>query len=399
MDYSNFLQLLHNEIESPINKRRQRIITFVHPRQYAECLYYLRKLKPSLSKLQHVQSSNLIQALICPLSSDGIIDQIMDQFRDTLIIEEDVQMRVHDVQSPKYEIPQSIPWGVKQIRAPQTWSTSTGYQVKIGVIDTGVDFNHPDLRNSLARGINLINRTMLPYDDNGHGTHISGTIAAANSTQGMIGIAPRATIYPVKAFDYNGSAFVSDIILGIEWCVRNQVNIINMSFGMKTRSRALLDVVKKAYHAGIVIVASSGNDRKKYSIDYPARYPQTISVGATDKYRRIASFSNRGPFVDIYAPGDKIISCWNHSKYNEMSGTSMATSHVSGAIALLLAQRPGLTPAEIKNLLLRSASSLKSKNDWRRVSEGKAGEVNALRLMRDGLKKYANSKKTAPSFE
>ena len=99
----------------------------------------------------------------------------------------------------------------------------------------------------------------------------------------MIGVAPRSLIYPVKAFDHNGSAYVSDIVLGIDWCVRNRVDIINMSFGMKTRSKALLDVVNRAHQAGIVIVASSGNDGKRRSIDYPARYPQTISVGATDK--------------------------------------------------------------------------------------------------------------------
>ena len=136
-----------------------------------------------------------------------------------------------------------IPWGVQEIKAPQAWSSTTGHRIKVGVIDTGVDFNHPDLKHSLARGINLLNRGTLPHDDNGHGTHIAGTIAAANQLHGMIGVAPRATIYPVKAFDHNGSAFVSDIILGIEWCVRNRMDVINMSFGMKTRSKSLLNAV------------------------------------------------------------------------------------------------------------------------------------------------------------
>ena len=158
----------------------------------------------------------------------------------------------------------------------------------------------------------------------------------------MIGVAPRSVVYPVKAFDHNGSAFVSDIILAIDWCVRAEIDIINMSFGMQTRSRTLLDIVGKANQAGVLIVASSGNDGKRRTADYPARYPQTISVGATDRSRRIPSFSNRGQFVDIYAPGDKIVSAWLQGKYHEMSGTSMATSHVSGAIALLLAQRPDL---------------------------------------------------------
>ncbi|MFD0713147.1 S8 family peptidase [Paenibacillus sp. GCM10027626] len=269
-----------------------------------------------------------------------------------------------------------IPWGVRQVKAPQAWSITTGHRIKIGVIDTGVDFNHPDLKYSLARGINLLNRNALPHDDNGHGTHIAGTIAAANQPRGMIGIAPRAILYPVKAFDHDGSAFVSDIILGIEWCIHNRMDIINMSFGMKTRSKALLNAVNYAYNAGIIIVASSGNDGSRKSIDYPARYPQTISVGATNRLRRIAPFSNRGAYIDIYAPGDKIHSAWLKGKYHEMSGTSMATSHVSGAIALLLARKPGLPPAEIKAILKRSMLPLRGPKRPRLT-----GELDIMRML------------------
>lgn len=272
-----------------------------------------------------------------------------------------------------------IPWGVQQIRAPQTWATSTGHRIRIGVIDTGVDYRHPDLKHSLMRGINLLNRNMLPHDDNGHGTHIAGTIAAANQMKGIIGVAPRSLIHPVKAFDHNGSAYVSDIILGIDWCVRNGMNIINMSFGMKSSSRALLNAVINAYNAGVVIVASSGNDNRRKAIDYPARYPQTISVGATNRQRRVASFSNRGSYIDIYAPGDKIVSAWLRGNYNEMSGTSMATSHVTGAIALLLADNPGLTPSDIKTLLRKSATMIRG----RRKHSKAPGEIDALRLLRD----------------
>jgi len=274
-------------------------------------------------------------------------------------LEPDARISVHGTVRSAPAVEQGIPWGVRQIRAPMAWRQTTGHGIKIGVIDTGIDFSHPDLRHSISRGINLLARSMLPHDDNGHGTHIAATIAAANQLYGMVGVAPRAVIHPVKAFDHNGSAYVSDIILGIEWCIRNRMDIINMSFGMKTRSRALLAAVRNAWRAGIVVVASSGNDAKRKAIDYPARFPQTISVGATTRMRRIAAFSNRGSLIDIYAPGDKIFSAWLRGKYNEMSGTSMATSHVSGAIALLLAYRPGLTPAEIKEILRRSTMPLR----------------------------------------
>lgn len=384
MDYTDFIQMLLEDMESPASSGERRIITFRDPRHYYACQQQLQELQSKHPKLPSLQTSNLLEAIIAPISGSG---KLMSKYKDQVIIEEDMQMQVHTLVNKVNHSP-GIPYGVKQIQAPKAWSTSTGYRVKIGVIDTGADYYHPDLRQSLAKGINLLNRHLLPLDDNGHGTHIAGTIAAANSPEGMIGVAPRSIIYPVKAFDNNGSAYVSDIIQGIDWCVRNRMHVINMSFGMKTRSKALLDIVGKAYLAGISIVASSGNDGKRRSIDYPARYPQTISVGATDRNRRIAGFSNRGDHIDIYAPGDKIISSWTRGKYHEMSGTSMATSHVSGAIALLLAQNPDLSPADIKALLVQTATPLRYKKGQTRVTTG--GEVNALRLLREGMKKKLN---------
>ncbi|WP_211749637.1 S8 family peptidase [Paenibacillus sp. Marseille-Q4541] len=382
MDYSIFLKMLHDEIDHTSHPTgRHQIIRFMKPQQYRDCLIQLSKMKPSLSKLQHIRASHLIRALIVPLPSSARLHH----FNSEVTIEQDTRIQVHsNFRNPKSEGGIGIPWGVKQIRAPKAWSTSTGHKIKIAVIDTGADYQHPDLRHSLARGINLLNRSMLPLDDNGHGTHIAGTIAAANSTEGIIGVAPRSVIYPVKAFDNQGSAYVSDIILGIDWCVRNRVDIINMSFGMRTKSKALLDVVNRATKQGIVIVASSGNDGKRRSIDYPARYSQTISVGATDENRHIADFSNRGPHVDIYAPGKNINSCWVQGKYHEMSGTSMATSHVSGAIALLMAERPGLTPDEIKNLIKKTATPLRPRKSARGSEQG--GELHALRLLQEGMK-------------
>jgi subtilisin len=227
----------------------------------------------------------------------------------------------------------------------------------------------------------MVQRSMLPHDDNGHGTHIAGTIAASNAHGGMIGVSPGALIYPVKAFDYNGTAYVSDIIASIDWCIRNRMNIINMSFGMRQYSTALHEAIKRAHHAGIVIVASSGNDGNRGGIDYPARFPQTISVGALTRVGKIAPFSNKGKEIDIYAPGDRILSTWLNGRYNELSGTSMATSHVSGTIALMLESRSDLNPGEIKATLLGSAAPVKGRT---RMIMRRA--LNALRAFR-GLRK------------
>lgn len=381
MDYTRIMQSLLTETNPMRNVREmnRRLLTFHDPLLYQECIREWMRLVGKRRFPSSVSYSPLTQTIIAPAPQTAKFEA---EFRNELMVEEDDQVHIQAIQGTIGTLT-GIPWGIKQIKAPQAWSISTGHRMKIAVIDTGVDFAHPDLKYSLTRGINLVHRNIPPYDDNGHGTHISGTIAAANSTQGMIGVAPRSVVYPVKAFDHNGSAFVSDIILAIDWCVRAEIDIINMSFGMQTRSRTLLDIVGKANQAGVIIVASSGNDGKRRTADYPARYPQTISVGATDRNRRIPAFSNRGQFVDIYAPGDKIVSAWLQGKYHEMSGTSMATSHVSGAIALLLAQKPDLKKtATIKALLRRTSSPLKLKKGYS-VSDG---EVNALKFLREGMK-------------
>jgi len=352
----------------------KRIIRFKHSDDYDRFLEQLSADPLASSQLSaSISHIPVIHAISCPLHDLAALES----FHEKIWIEQDLQINVQASSSQKSSAPdKGIPWGVQQIKAPLAWGVTTGYRVKVGVIDTGIDYSHPDLSNSIIHGINLLNRSMPPIDDNGHGTHIAGTIAAANQLHGMIGVAPRALIAPIKAFDHNGSAFVSDIILGIEWCIRNQIQVINMSFGMKSRSKALQAAVTNAYNSGVIIVASSGNDGRRRTIDYPARYSQTISVGATTNQRRVAPFSNRGVYIDVYAPGDKIVSAWLRGKYNEMSGTSMATSHVSGAIALLLAHKPKLTTPEIRSLVKRSVQPLKN-NKARRI----IGELDVMRLL------------------
>ncbi len=374
MDYSSFLRYLNEHIDTS-GKSGRHIIRFTHPALFAEFVAQLRGQRRRYPALKQVRTSSLLQALFCPLSWR----EAGTWGRFGLLVEEDARVAVHSTVTPSKEMATGTPWGIRKIGAPDAWSVSTGNQIRIGVIDTGADFSHPDLRHSLARGVNLLNQISLPYDDNGHGTHIAGTIAASGGSKSMMGVAPRSLIYPVKAFDHNGSAYVSDIILGIDWCVQNRMHIINMSFGMKSKSQSLQNTIRRAYNAGIVVVASSGNDKRSRSADYPARYPHTISVGATGKDGRIAPFSNYGPRIDIYAPGEKIKSCWLGGGYREMNGTSMATSHVSGSIALLLALRPGLTPGEIKRRLRRTARPLSSTVPKAKAS---AGEVNAARLLR-----------------
>ncbi|MFC5467354.1 S8 family peptidase [Cohnella suwonensis] len=375
MDASDIAEWLRTSSRPAGKRGRRSILRFWDPDDYVRFLNALRT-NPSGAESgfpRGVRKLSLIRAISCWAGSRELPPSLAGR----AYWEEDCRVRVSALPKGAIVTDKGIPWGVKHIQAPLAWSRTTGYRVKVGVIDTGVDFEHPDLHHSLERGINLLQRMTLPQDDNGHGTHIAGTIAAANELQGMIGVAPRSTIYPIKAFDHNGSAYVSDIILGIEWCVRNQIDVVNMSFGMKTRSKSLLNAVSTAYRAGTLIVASSGNDGRIGDIDYPARYGQTIAVGATNQKNRIASFTNRSGLVDVYAPGDRIVSAWLKGKHREMSGTSMATSHVTGAIALLLAMKPELKPDQIKALIQSSATPLKNGKALRT-----AGELNVVRLLK-----------------
>ena len=277
-----------------------------------------------------------------------------------------------------------IPWGVADIGAPKLWNKSRGRRVKIGVIDTGADFRHPDIRHALRKGINILDHRLPADDDNGHGTHIAGTIAAgAGTRRGIRGVAPGAEIHPVKAFDREGSAYVSDIVLAVEWCLENGMHIINMSFGMPDFSRILHEAVRKAWDRRVTVVASAGNGGKKAEVDFPARSSAVIAVGAINRRGRIASFSNRGREVDVYAPGEAIYSAWLKGRYNELNGTSMAAAHVSGTVALILARRRSMGPEEVRRVITESAAPLSGPDQ----AADRAGRLNAVRAFALAMKR------------
>lgn len=259
---------------------------------------------------------------------------------------------------------QETPWGIAQISADLAWSISTGAGVKVAVIDTGIDKDHTDL---VVTGGELIitngkYRKKGPdnwNDDNGHGTHVAGTIAAVNNNAGVVGVAPDALLYAVKVLDNRGSGYASDVAAGIDWAVSNGMDVANLSLGSSGESLAIRDAVLAAEQAGVVIVAAAGNSGPgSNTVIYPAKYAETIAVAASDIDDNITGFSSRGPEVDITAPGVNILSTTNDGQTGTMSGTSMAAPHVAGVVALVLAQNPALSPAEIKLRLTLTASDI-----------------------------------------
>ncbi len=263
---------------------------------------------------------------------------------------------------------QTIPWGVDRIEAETVWSAATGDPVKVAVVDTGIDTAHPDLSANLKGGYNAISPAKSYTDDNGHGTHVAGTIAAALNSIGVAGVAPAADLYGVKVLSRSGSGYTSDIIEGIQWAVAHDVDVINMSLGSAYYSASFDLACQQAIDAGVTIVAAAGNEGPALgTVGYPAKYARVIGVSAVDRSDLIAWFSSVGTGVDIAAPGVGIPSTYKGQKYATLSGTSMASPHVAGVAALVLTTPVGTDdadgdgawdPAEVQHRLTRSAQDL-----------------------------------------
>jgi len=263
------------------------------------------------------------------------------------------------------------------IDAPEAWDIETGdSSVIVGVLDTGVDYKHPDLAaNVLSDGYDFVNDDNDPLDDNGHGTHVAGIIAAVSDNHiGIAGIAWHAKILPIKVLNQKGSGVYSDLANGIIYAVEHGAKVINLSLGSYAQSSILKDALETA-SAQAVIVAAAGNDGIEYDRFghpfYPASYDFVIGVGATNvrldqqagTYREVrAVFSNYGVDADIYAPGVNIVSTFpkfhplRHS-YKPLSGTSMAAPVVSGVIALLRSHFPDWSNELIRGQILNTARS------------------------------------------
>ena len=209
----------------------------------------------------------------------------------------------------------------------------------MAVIDTGIDNDHPDL--GVTGGVNFvrIGRRVNPNawdDDNGHGTHVAGIIAARDNDIGVVGVAPGASLYAVKVLNANGSGYYSDIIAGLQWCINSDapIHVVNMSLGGTSDSPAMESACIAARDKKIFLVAAAGNSGG--GVIYPAAYESVIAVAATDKSDVRASWSCFGEEIDIAAPGVNIYSTYKGGGYTTMSGTSMASPHVAGTLALSL---------------------------------------------------------------
>ncbi|MGN9168659.1 S8 family peptidase [Paenibacillus polymyxa] len=236
-----------------------------------------------------------------------------------------------------------IPRGVEMIQAPAVWNQTRGRGVKVAVLDTGCDADHPDLKARIIGGRNFTDDDEGDpenfKDYNGHGTHVAGTIAAAENENGVVGVAPEADLLIIKVLNKQGSGQYDWIIQGIYYAIEQKADIISMSLGGPEDVPELHEAVKKAVASPILVICAAGNegdgDDRTDEFGYPGCYNEVISVGAINFDRHASEFSNSNNEVDLVAPGEDILSTVPGGKYATFSGTSMATPHVAGALALI----------------------------------------------------------------
>ncbi|MEJ8303043.1 S8 family peptidase, partial [Saccharibacillus sacchari] len=304
-----------------------------------------------------------VPAVAATVSAEDLRDLVDNP--DIDYIERNVTFQLTDLETasttPAANLNEASNWNYKKTAPDTMWKQGfTGKGVKVAVVDSGISA-HPEL--NIAGGISTVgSENSTNYaDDNGHGTHVAGIIAADSGNGRVAGVAPGVSLYAVKSLGANGKGTLVDVLEGLDWAIQNKMDIINLSLGGDSDAQSLHDMVDKAYNQGILVVASAGNSGTASNTDqdtvgYPAKYSSVISVAAVDQSLNRSEFSSTGPKVDVAAPGSEIFSTYpaglnGSTGYATMSGTSQAAPHVAGELALLKEKNPSASAANLRGLL------------------------------------------------
>ncbi len=322
-------------------------------------------------------------------SSNLSVDALMDYFNDQPIeyVEPHFLYMTNQQQAPN-DADAAVPndplyteyqWNLPIIETEAGWSYSQGSKDQIvAVIDTGVDLDHPDLRNRLTQGYDFVSENDVPDDDVGHGSHVAGVISAAvNNAEGVAGMSWYNPIMPVKVLDATGAGSTYTVAQGIIWATDHGARVINLSLGNYAEAEFLHDAIKYAFDHDVVLIAATGNDNTS-SPGYPAAYPEVLAVSATDPQKMRAVFSNYGDYIDVVAPGVNIASTYMQQQYAALSGTSMASPHVAALAGMIRSVNPLLKNTEVMDIIRQTATDLGTSG---RDAEFGYGQIDVKRAL------------------
>ena len=261
---------------------------------------------------------------------------------------------------------QTTGWHINKYQFPEIWSQTQGEGIKVGIIDTAIDINHPDL--NICGGYDFVNNTGLRTDSplHGHGTHVAGIIGAKNNNLGIVGVAPKCKLYSLAVLNDQGEGSYGNIIRALDWAAENGMDVVNMSLGGGGDSKALYEAIRRVYDAGITLVCAAGNSAwERGYLDFPGTYNETLAIAAIKQNMQRAEFSSIGPNIDICAPGYEIVSTTPSNTYSSYSGTSMASPFVAGLVALLISKHrklgggtPVNSPSDVREHLVKVAKDV-----------------------------------------
>ena len=294
--------------------------------------------------IQILDRLDIISGISCELNSEQM--ELVSALPSIRYIEPDFKLFMLYAEPPAplfiidhYMAPsgENIDWGVKRIRAPEAWEIATGKGVRVGVIDTGIATSHPDLQGAVVGGFNAVDGDSYE-DDNNHGTYVASVLAGRRNGLGIVGVAPDALLYAIKVLGSDGQGYISDVIEGCQWALAEELPVVNMSLGSRHESIAMQEAISVIASQGMITIAAGGNEGER-GIFSPARYDVTICVGGSRIDGKRAPWSNYGQSLKekgVLAPGDWILAAERNGGWRRVSGTSIATPHVTGVVALLL---------------------------------------------------------------
>ncbi len=296
-------------------------------------------------------------------------------------------------------------WSLQKIETIQAWNISQGDpRVVVGVIDSGYDVTHKDIspdriwtnsaeqngktgvdddNNSYVddiHGWDWVDNDNVPNDEYGHGTHVTGIIAAStNNGLGIAGIGRNLTIAPLRILDASGSGYISNLIDALNYARLEGIRIVNLSLVISFDSPAVNDAIVAARNAGMIIISAAGNTGS--TVQWPAAYPQTVAVAATDNGDKRADFSSFGSPVDVAAPGVDVLSTYRNNSYEVLSGTSMATPHVAALAGLIWSLRPDYSTDQVINLIKSTAVDVNAASSPGRDDYLGAGRIDVYHAL------------------